>query len=68
MVRRNENYDLSNDSENDPFLHSKSRHFCSDDTCPCREDQDNINSLNGHVLEGLASTQDAHNIYRGRIV
>ncbi len=59
---------LTNDPDNNPYMHSPNRQFCANDTCPCREDQGRINDLNGHVLEGLASAQDANNIYRGRIV
>jgi hypothetical protein len=60
--------DLANDPDNNPFQHNEGRPFCSDDSCICREDQESIDNLNNHVLEGLATTQDANNIYRGRIV
>lgn len=60
--------DPTNDPDNNPFQHSKSRPFCASDDCICREDQESIANLNNHVLEGLANNQDADNIYHGRVV
>jgi len=60
--------DLTNDPDNNPFQHDESRPFCANDSCICREDQDNIQELSGHVNNGLATTKDADNIYHGRTV
>lgn len=46
--------------------HTTDHPFCGDMTCPCHEDQDNIEELNGYHQEGLVSTGDADNIYHGR--
>lgn len=43
--------------------------FCYDmGSCPCHEDQGNIQALGQAVQDGLATPTDADNIYRGRTV
>jgi len=46
--------------------HTPDHPFCGDMSCPCHEDQANIDKLNGHYQDGLVSQQDADNIYRGK--
>lgn len=47
-------------------VHTSDSPFCDDPTCPCHEDADAIHTLNDAYQNGLASTEDADNIYRGR--
>jgi hypothetical protein len=42
--------------------------FCTDMTCPCHESKYLIEELAEQVDEGLASTDDANRIYRGKVV
>lgn len=42
--------------------------FCYDLSCPCHENTDSIQQLGQAVTDGLATTDDADNIYRGRVV
>lgn len=50
-----------------PPQHNESG-FCWDPTCPSQEDHDNVQALGQAVQDGLASTDDANRIYRGRTV
>lgn len=50
----------------DQPVHTSGHPFCDDMSCPCHEDQGNIDELNSYHQEGLVSTQDADNIYRGK--
>lgn len=50
------------------YSEHKEHLFCSAKVCPCKEDQDRVNELNGHVQDGLASVDDANRIYRGQTV
>ncbi|HEY4388080.1 MAG TPA: hypothetical protein VGN34_26835 [Ktedonobacteraceae bacterium] len=73
MARRHsENEDLYdgliNDPENNPYQHTSTRPFCPNMDCPCHENEENIQTLNGHVQNGIASTGDAYRIYRGQTV
>jgi hypothetical protein len=52
----------------DQAVHTEDHLFCDDLSCPCHSDQDNINELNGYYQEGLVSSTDADNIYRGRTI
>ena len=52
----------------DPTIHTDDNPFCDDMSCPCHENQDDVNDLNDAVQDGLASTQDADNIYHGRTI
>jgi len=48
-------------------VHTPDHPFCDDvDGCPCHEDKEAIDELNGYYQEGLVSAQDADNIYRGK--
>ena len=42
--------------------------FCYDMSCPCHENQSNIDQLGQQHNDGLVSTDDANRIYRGRTV
>jgi hypothetical protein len=42
--------------------------FCGDPSCPDREDQERVGQLGQWYSDGLVSTQDADNIYRGRTI
>ena len=42
--------------------------FCWDETCPDREDQENIGAVAQAVADGLVTPQEADNIYHGRTV
>ena len=50
-----------------PQLHDGNG-FCYEMPCPCHEDEDNIETLGEQVADGLASTDDADRIYRGKTV
>ena len=45
-----------------------SRPCCYDGTCPCHEDEDNIELIEDWRQDGLVSDQDASNIYHGRTI
>lgn len=47
-------------------LHTSENPFCEDMSCPCHEDQNAVNTLNGHYQNGLVSREDADRIYRGQ--
>lgn len=42
--------------------------FCWDETCPDREDRDNIGALGQAVTDGLVTPAEADLIYHGRTV
>ena len=47
--------------------HTPDHPFCDDvEGCPCHEDQEAIEELNGYYQDGLVSASDADNIYRGK--
>ena len=46
--------------------HCPGHEFCTDMSCPCHQDPDNLDELNEYYQEGLVSAQDADNIYRGK--
>lgn len=48
--------------------HTDERLFCSEDDCPCHEDEGNMETLNGWYNEGLISAADGDNIYHGRTI
>jgi hypothetical protein len=45
--------------------HTDGHEFCDDPTCPCKQDQEAIDSLNGYYQDGLVSAADADRIYQG---
>ena len=69
-MARNEqrDYNDNSDASVNPSLHSPEYPFCYDTSCGCHDDGNLIEDLNSQVLEGLASVQDADNIFRRRIV
>jgi hypothetical protein len=48
--------------------HNEGRPFCSDPACPCREDTDNINTLNELIERGLLTKDEAGLIMRGATI
>lgn len=42
--------------------------FCGDPKCPDQEDQERIGTVAQWYSDGLVSSQDADNIYRGRTI
>lgn len=46
--------------------HTPDHPFCEDMQCPCKEDEEAINELNGYYQDGLVSSTDLDNIYRGK--
>ena len=52
----------------DQAVHTPDHPFCDDLSCPCHEDQANIDTLNGYYQDGLVSAEDAHRIYRGHTI
>jgi hypothetical protein len=68
MSRKEQDYNDNSDAAMNPSLHSAEYPFCYDTSCACHEDAELIDNLNSQVRDGLASTQDADNIYRRRII
>ena len=50
----------------DPIIHTLENPFCDDMSCPCHNDTDAINDLNGYYQDGLVSPEDANRIFRGK--
>ena len=48
--------------------HTADHPFCDDPTCPCKEDPENRQTLQGWYDEGLISAADGELIYRGRTI
>lgn len=42
--------------------------FCYDGTCPCHESHELMRDLGYAVVDGLATTEDANRIYKGKNV
>jgi hypothetical protein len=42
--------------------------FCWDETCPDREDHDNVQALGQAVTDGLVTPQEANDIYHGHTI
>lgn len=57
-------YDSSVDPNN-PDNHAEHQ-FCTDMSCPCHDDQDEIGLLESFRQDGEVSTDDANRIYRGQ--
>lgn len=55
-------------SSRDWPLHTDEHPFCDDGTCPCHEDEDNQQTLQGWYDEGLIGATDGDLIYRGRTI
>jgi len=52
----------------DDLLHTQEHPFCSNDTCPCREDQEALSTINAAVLNGLLTPDEATAFIQGRTV
>jgi hypothetical protein len=52
----------------DDLLHTTEYPFCSNDTCPCREDQEALSAVNAAVLNGLLTSEEATAFIQGRTV
>ncbi len=48
--------------------HDEHHQFCLSPTCPCREDQASLQTLNQQVQEGLLSVEEAQRIYEGKML
>lgn len=46
--------------------HTPEHPFCSEDDCPCREDEENMAQLQDWYNEGLIGSVDGDLIYHGR--
>ncbi len=62
-----DNFILVIPSEDD-VLHTQEHPFCSNDTCPCREDQDALSAVNAAVMNGLLTLDEATAFIQGRTV
>jgi hypothetical protein len=49
-------------------LHTAEHPFCCNDTCPCREDQEALTSVNVALLNGLLTPDEATAFIQGRTV
>ena len=53
--------------EDDNQYSEHSEHpFCYDMSCPCHEDSESMNMVGHYVNDGLMTTSEADNLYRGR--
>ncbi len=48
--------------------HDANHPFCDDLTCPCHEDGENLQTLQGWYNDGLIGSVDGDTIYRGRTI
>jgi hypothetical protein len=62
-----DNFILVIPSEDD-VLHTDEHPFCSNDTCPCREDQGALSAVNAAVRNGLLTPDEATAFIQGRTV
>lgn len=49
-------------------LHNPDHLFCDDPSCPCHEDQENMETLLEWYEEGVVGPADGDHIYRGRTI
>jgi hypothetical protein len=49
-------------------LHSDEFPFCWDETCPDRENQEEIQEVGQHVVDGLMTVDEADQLYHGRAI
>jgi hypothetical protein len=47
-------------------IHTPEHPFCDDSSCPCKSDQEAIDTLNGYYQDGLVSAEDADKMYKGK--
>ena len=52
----------------DDVLHTNEHPFCCNDTCPCREDQEALTTVNAALLNGLLTPDEAIAFIQGRTV
>ncbi len=52
----------------DQPVHTADHLFCDDDTCPCHEDEENLQTLQGWYDNGLLGATDGDLLYRGRTI
>lgn len=52
----------------DDPVHSDEFPFCWDETCPDRENQDEIQTVAQHVTDGLMTVDEADQLYHGRAI
>jgi hypothetical protein len=52
----------------DDLLHTQEHPFCGNETCPCREDQKALSTVNAAVLNGLLTPDEATAFIQGRTV
>ncbi len=50
------------------MLHTDEHPFCSNDACPCREDQEALSTVNALVLNGLLTPDEATAFVQGRTI
>ncbi|HET8845478.1 MAG TPA: hypothetical protein VFN35_28660 [Ktedonobacteraceae bacterium] len=48
--------------------HTQEHPFCSDPTCPCHEDPENLETLQEWYDGGLIGSVDGRHIYHGRTI
>jgi hypothetical protein len=52
----------------DPILHTADSPFCRDETCPCHEDQELLESLSRQVQDGVLTPAEATTIALGKTI
>jgi len=52
----------------DELVHTASRPFCGDMSCPCHEDHDLLADVGEYHFAGELSDVDADRLYRGKLV
>jgi hypothetical protein len=52
----------------DAILHTQSHPFCSDPTCPCKEDPELLAEVALAVENGLLTAEEASNLVKGETV
>ncbi len=52
----------------DDILHTQSHPFCSDPTCPCKEDPELLSEVALAVENGLLTAEEATNLVKGKAV
>ena len=58
--------DILDEIADGDIIHSASSPFCNDSSCPCKEDEEEINRLYQQYQDGEVSVQDRDNIYGGQ--
>ncbi len=50
----------------DPIIHTADQPFCSDPTCPCKEDPELIAEVAAQVEQGLLTHEEATQVIAGK--